>query len=69
MSVLDVFLQFFLRFATHIALLALVSKASLTVDVFRLTHKLFATSFARYGDGQRASLIRAVRHCSAALGF
>ena len=70
MSVLDVFLQFFLRFATHIALLALVSKASLTVDVlFRLTREFFAASFARHGDGQRASLIRAVRHCSAALGF
>jgi hypothetical protein len=70
MSVLDVFLQFFLCFATHIALLALVSKASLTVDVlFRLTREFFAASFARHGDGQRASLIRAVRHCSAALGF
>ena len=63
-------LQLFLRFATPIALLALVSKASLTVDVlFRLTRKFFAASFARHGDGLRASLIRAVRHCSAALGF
>ena len=70
MSVLDVFLQFFLCFATHIALLALVSKASLTVDVlFRVTRKFFAASFARHRDGLRASLIRAVRHCSAALGF
>ena len=70
MSVLVVFLQFFLCFATHIALLALVSKASLTVDVlFRLTREFFAASFARHGEGQRASLIRAVRHCSAALGF
>ena len=70
MSVLDVFLQFFLCFATHIALLALVSKASLTVDVlFRLTRKFFDAAFARHGDGLRASLMRAVRHCSAALGF
>ena len=76
MSALDVFLQFFLCVATHIALLALVSKASLTVDVlFRLTREFFAASFARptHGDGLRASLIqrgiRAVRHCSAALGF
>ena len=70
MSVLDVLLQFLLGLATNIALLTLVSKASLTVDLlFRLARKFFAASFARHGDGLRASLIRAVRHCSAALGF
>ena len=63
-------LQFLLGFARNIALLALVGKASLTVFVlFRLARKFFAASFARHGDGLRASLIRAVRHCSAALGF
>ena len=57
------FLQFFLRFATHIALLALVSKASLTVDVlFRLARKILAASFAHRGDGLGASLFRTVRH-------
>ena len=70
MSVLDVLLQVLLGLAAHIALLALVGKASLTVDVLlRLARKFFAASFARHGDGLRASLIRAVRHCSAALGF
>ena len=60
MSVLDVFLQFFLCFATHIALLALLSKASLTVDVqFCLARKLFA-AFARHGDG--LSLFRIGRY-------
>ena len=64
MSVLDVLLQSPLGIATHITLLALVRKASLTVDVlFRLTRKLFATFITRHGDGLLASLFRTVRHC------
>ena len=63
MSVLDVLLQFLLRLATNIALLALVGKASLTVFVLlRLARKFFAASFARRGDGLGASLFRTVRH-------
>ena len=63
MGVLDVLLQVRLCLATDIALLALVGKASLTVDVlFRLASKLFAASFARHGDGLRAFLIRTARH-------
>jgi len=63
MSVLDVLLQFLLGLVTNIALLTLVSKASLTVDVlFRLARKFFAASFARHWDGLRAFLIRTVRH-------
>ena len=70
MRVLDVLFQFCFGLATDITLLALMRAASLTVDVlFRLTREFFAASLARHGDGQRASLIRAVRHCSAALGF
>ena len=63
MGVLDVLLQLCFGLAFRITLLTLEGKASLTVDVlFRLARKIFATSFARHGDGQRASLIRAVRH-------
>ncbi len=70
MTVLDVLHQFLLRLATNIALLALVGKASLTVFVLLcLAREFFAASLARHCDGLRASLIRAVRHCSAALGF
>ena len=59
MGVLDVFFQFRFGLVTHIiTLLALVGKASLTVDVLlRLARKLFAASFARHGDGLRASLM------------
>ena len=70
MSVLDVLLQFLLCLVTDIALLTLMRTASLSVYAeFRLARKFFAASFACHGDGLRASLIRAVRHCSAALGF
>jgi len=65
MSVLDVLLQFRLGLATNIALLTLVGKASLKVDVlFRLACKFFAASFARHGDGLWASLIKVVCHCA-----
>jgi hypothetical protein len=58
MSVLDVLLQVLLGLASHIALLALVGKASLTVDVLlRLARKFFAASFARHWDGLWASLM------------
>jgi hypothetical protein len=58
MSVLDVLLQVLLGLAAHIALLALVGKASLTVDVLlRLARKFFAASFARHWDGLWASLM------------
>ena len=58
MSVLDVLLQVFLGLASHIALLALVGKAALTVDVLlRLARKFFAASFARHWDGLWASLM------------
>ena len=58
MGVLDVFFQFRFGLVTHITLLALVGKASLTVDVLlRLARKFFAASFARHGDGLRASLM------------
>jgi hypothetical protein len=68
MSVLDVLLQVLLGLAAHIALLALVGKASLTVDVLlRLARKFFAASFARHGHGLRAFLIR--HRKDAALGF
>ena len=71
MGVLDVLLQVLLCLATDIALLALVGKASLTVDVlFRLARKFLAAFLARHGDGLRAFLIRTVRHRKAkALGF
>jgi len=68
MGVLDVLVQVLLCLATDIALLALVGKASLTVDVkFRLARKLFAASFARDWDGLRAFLIR--HRKAKALGF
>ena len=58
MSVLDVLLQVLLGLAAHMALLALVGKASLTVDVLlRPARKFFAASFACHGDGLRASLM------------
>ena len=58
MSVFDVLLQVLLGLAANIALLALVGKASLTVDVlFRLARKFFAASFARHWDGLWASLM------------
>ena len=58
MSVLDVLLQVLLGLASHIALLALVGKASLTVDVLlRLARKFFAASFARHWDSLWASLM------------
>ena len=70
MSVLDVLLQFLLGLGTNIALLTLVGKASLIVDVeFRLARKFFTAFLARHWDGLRAFLIRTVRHRSAALGF
>jgi len=54
MGVLDVLLQVLLCLATDIALLALVGKASLTVNaLFRLARKFFAAFLARYGDGLR----------------
>ena len=59
MSVLDVLLQVLLGLASHVALLALVGKASLTVDVlFRLTRKFLAAFLARDWDGLRSFLIR-----------
>ena len=59
MSVLDVLLQVLLGLASHIALLALVGKASLSVYVeFRLTRKFLAAFLARDWDGLRAFLIR-----------
>ena len=69
MGVLDVFFQFRFGLVTHIiTLLALVGKASLTVDVLlRLARKFFAASFARHGDGLRAFLIR--HRKDEALGF
>ena len=68
MGVLDVFFQFRFGLVTHITLLALVGKASLTVDVLlRLARKLFAASFARHGHGLRAFLIR--HRKDEALGF
>lgn len=68
MGVLDVFFQFRFGLVTHITLLALVRKASLTVDVLlRLARKLFAASFARHGHGLRAFLIR--HRKDEALGF
>ena len=58
MSVFDVLLQVLLGLAANIALLALVGKASLTVDVlFRLARKFFAASFARRRDSLWASLM------------
>ena len=68
MGVLDVFFQFRFGLVTHITLLALVGKASLTVDVLlRLARKFFAAPFARHGDGLRAFLIR--HRKDEALGF
>ena len=65
MSVLDVFFQFLLGLATNIALLALVGKASLNVDVvFGLTCKFCAALFASDSDGLWASLIRVVLHAA-----
>ena len=70
MGVLDVLLQLCFGLAFRITLLTLEGKASLTVDVlFCLTRKFFTASFARHGDGLRASLIRAVRHCSGFLKY
>ena len=58
MSALDVLLQVLLGLAANIALLALVGKASLTVDVlFRLARKFFAASFARRRDSLWSSLM------------
>ena len=58
MSVLDVFLRFRLGFATNIALLALVGKASLTVDVlFRLAGEFLTAFLARHWDSLWASLM------------
>ena len=51
MGVLDVLFQFLLCFPTHIALLALVSKASLSVnEYFRLASKFLSASFTRRCD-------------------